>query len=201
MEKEEMEHPTTPGIYLLNATGDMVPLATEDRSGDTDLLREALAEYHILVTNLEEKYPVIETGLQENSVTFDARFGGHCNKCDIPLDSVQNGSFGQLVCSGCGYSVAPTIYPIVGKGESEPAPIVEDWPSVTMEGKMSDADVTVGRAIRARCNDCGEPLRRNVADVEFGGPYPLTCVECEYTFGWSLKWNEKASRSEEEVQG
>ena len=33
-----------PGVWLLNATGDMVPLATEDGSGDRLLLRDAVRE-------------------------------------------------------------------------------------------------------------------------------------------------------------
>lgn len=37
---------TPPGIYLVNSTGDMTPLATEDDTvGDDDLLRETLREH------------------------------------------------------------------------------------------------------------------------------------------------------------
>lgn len=39
---------TSPGIYLVNSTGEMTPLATEDGSGDRALLREALAEHTAL---------------------------------------------------------------------------------------------------------------------------------------------------------
>lgn len=35
---------TASGIYLVNSTGEMVPLATEDGGGDRALLREVLAE-------------------------------------------------------------------------------------------------------------------------------------------------------------
>ena len=38
---------TPPGIYLLNSTGDLHPLATEDGSGDRSLLREALADHGV----------------------------------------------------------------------------------------------------------------------------------------------------------
>lgn len=37
----------TPGVYLVNSTGEMTALATEDGEGDTGLLHEALDELGI----------------------------------------------------------------------------------------------------------------------------------------------------------
>lgn len=34
-----------PGIYLVNATGELIPLATESGGGDTELLKETLSEH------------------------------------------------------------------------------------------------------------------------------------------------------------
>lgn len=189
----------SPGIYLVNATGEMSPLATEGGGGDTQLLRESLAEYHILRTGLDEKFAAIETGLDIDEATLDVRFGGHCQECDTALDAVAEGSFGQLVCADCGFSVAPTLHPTVRDGAGEPAPIVEDWPAESMDFELADADVRVGKAARGRCNDCGEPLRRNVEDVMFGSADPLTCVECEYTVGWSVQWNEQEALEQQEL--
>lgn len=181
----------SPGIYLVNATGEMSPLATEDGSGDTRLLREALAENHVLQTSLDEKYPAIETGLDIDDATLDVRFGGHCETCDTALEGVRDGSFGQLACPDCGFSIAPTMHPVVRDGAGEAPAVVEDWPASSMEFEPSGCDVRVGQAVRGRCDDCGEPLRRNVEDVQFGSADPLTCVECEYTVGWSVQWTEQ----------
>jgi len=38
---------TPPGIYLVNASGEMSALAVEDGSGDRALLREALVEHNV----------------------------------------------------------------------------------------------------------------------------------------------------------
>jgi predicted CopG family antitoxin len=37
----------SPGVYLINATGEASALATEDGSGDRQLLKEVLDEYDI----------------------------------------------------------------------------------------------------------------------------------------------------------
>ena len=41
------DKPALAGIYLVNATGDIHPLVTEDGSGDEALLREALADHGV----------------------------------------------------------------------------------------------------------------------------------------------------------
>lgn len=38
------ERATSPGLYLVNATGDLTPLATDDGSGDRQLLDEVLED-------------------------------------------------------------------------------------------------------------------------------------------------------------
>jgi DNA-binding MarR family transcriptional regulator len=43
----------SPGLYLLNASGEAVPLATEGGDGDRQLLREVLAEYDVTAADKE----------------------------------------------------------------------------------------------------------------------------------------------------
>jgi hypothetical protein len=56
---------TPPGIYLLNATGEMAPLATED-GGDTDLLYEALDEHVESQRPLQERLAEINEDLRDS---------------------------------------------------------------------------------------------------------------------------------------
>lgn len=73
------EH-TSPGIYLLNASGEMTPLSTED-GGDEALLKEVLQEHDAVYNDgtqfTERQKAIIETALMHFST--DAAVNGTFN--------------------------------------------------------------------------------------------------------------------------
>ena len=85
---------TPPGIYLLNATGDLAPLATEAGDGDRDLLREALSEHDATDAATVAEHVFVVTDNYEPTVyrvTTDRpyaraekeRFGGIVHEADV----------------------------------------------------------------------------------------------------------------------
>jgi len=75
----------TPGIYLVNATGEVSALATEDGGGDHDLFREALREHDIDGVTVTDREL---TGWRVIRVDEGPGVGGmpeHCDRCDGEL--------------------------------------------------------------------------------------------------------------------
>jgi hypothetical protein len=65
-----------PGLYVMNATGDLTPVATEDGGGDRDLLREALLELDVPPTEItpvqKDETDTAEFDAQLACLTFNA---------------------------------------------------------------------------------------------------------------------------------